>query len=128
MLTILLAKVFGLYLIIGGIAIWAREREFIPIVGAFVHDKLTRLVIALLELLGGLLLVNTHNLWATLPESIVSIFGWCLLLEGMFYMLANDTTVEKLIKSFNNRAWYTVGGIFSVLLGVYLAGYGFGWF
>lgn len=128
MLTILLAKVFGLSLIIGGVAIWARKRHFVPIVGAFVEDKLTRVVVAILELTGGLFLVNTHNIWNTPVEAIVSLFGWCLLLEGSFYLLSSDETVEKVIKPLNNKSWYLLGGVFSILLGVYLAGSGFGWF
>lgn len=128
MLTILLAKVFGLYLIIGGVAIWARQREFMPIIGAFIHDRVTRLVVALVELMAGLFLVVSHNVWTTFPEAVVTIFGWCLLLEGAFYMLASDEVVERHVKMLNKKGWYTFGGIFGVILGIYLAGYGFGWF
>ena len=126
-LTILLAQVIGLYFIICGIGVWLRRRHFAPVLGAFAHDPLTRIVIATLEIIGGLFLVLTHNIWTSAAASIVSLTGWLLLLEGVFYMLASDRTVESMIKNFNKRAWYTFGGIGAIIVGLYLVAYGFGW-
>ena len=103
------------------------EGIFLPIVGGFAEDRLTRLVVAILELLGGLALVLSHNMWNTTPEIIISIFGWGLVLEGAFYMLASDDAVEALIKQVNISAWYWAGGFISLLVGGYLTAFGFGW-
>jgi hypothetical protein len=127
-LTILLSKVFGLYLIIVGLAIMLRQRYFMPVFGGFVHDRLMRAVVAVTELLGGLFLVVTHSFWSTLQESVISLFGWMAVLEASFYLLASDETVEKMFKLFNIKAWYTYGGLGSVILGIYMAGSGFGFF
>lgn len=127
-ITILLAKVFGIYMIIGGVAIMLRQRYFMPVIGAFAKERLTRLVVAILELIGGLLIIMTHNVWGSLPEIVVSLFGWIMAIEGAFYMLAPDETVEHIIEAFNVKAWYTFGGLFSIVLGAYLAGGAFGLF
>ncbi|MCI0597671.1 hypothetical protein L0Y34_01175, partial [Candidatus Parcubacteria bacterium] len=66
-LTILLAKVFGLYLLVAGVAILFRRRHVMLAVAAFVEDKSARLIAGLIALLAGLFLVNTHNDWSTLP-------------------------------------------------------------
>lgn len=126
-LTIFLSQLFGIYALVGGFAILARRRYFLPIVGGFAEERLTRLVVAILELLGGLALVLSHNVWGTLPEIIISLFGWGLVLEGAFYMLASDDAVEALIKQVNVPAWYWVGGVISLVVGAYLAAFGFGW-
>lgn len=127
-LTILLAKVFGIYLIVGGLAIWMRRRYFAPVLGNFVHDPLIRLIVGTLELVGGLFLVFTHNEWSTAPAAIVSLFGWMLAIEGALYMILSDKTVEKMIGALNRPIWYMIGGPLALLLGLYLCAYGFSWF
>jgi predicted phage tail protein len=127
-LTIFLAQLFGLYTIIGGVAIMLRESYYIPVLGAFVKEPLTRLVIALLEVLGGLMLVLLHTNWSSTPAIIITVCGWAVLLEGIFYMLASDKTVEKLVSVCNVKTWYFFGGMISIVLGAYLAGFGFGLF
>lgn len=126
-LTILLAKVFGLYLIIGGASIMLRERYFMPVVGAFVEERLTRLVVGILELLGGLFLAVSHTDWSSVPAGIITAFGWVLVIEGTLYLLLPDESVEKLIKAMNSKYWYILGGALAIFLGTYLAGFGFGW-
>lgn len=127
-LTIFLAKLFGLYAIIGGVVILIRESYFLPVLGAFVKERLLRLVIAILEVLGGLALVLTHNNWSSLAAGIITVFGWAMLLEGVFYMVASDDAIESLMKVFNNKTWYLFSGILSIAFGIYLTGFGFGFF
>lgn len=127
-LTILLSQVFGIYLIIGGAAIMLRKSHFIPVVGAFVEERLLRLVVAMAELTGGLFLVLTHNVWTTFPEGIISLFGWMLVIEGTAYLILPDSVIAKMINAFNKPWWYVGGGILAIACGVYLAGFGFGWF
>ncbi len=124
-LTIFLAQLFGIYSIIGGLAVIARRRYFIPVIGGFAEERLTRLFVAILELLAGLAIVLSHNVWSTLPESIISLFGWGLALEGTFYLLASDELVESLFRKLNTQLWYTAGGLLSIIIGLYLTAVGF---
>lgn len=126
--TILLSKVLGLYLIIGGASIMLRERYFMPIIGGFVEERLTRMLIGMLELLGGLFLVVTHTDWSSLPAGIVTVLGWTLVIEAAAYLLLPDDMIEKGVKMLNSQLWYIAGGVFAISLGTYLAGFGFGWF
>ncbi len=126
-LTVLLSKVFGIYLLIGGVAIWTKRAYFAPVLGNFAHDPLMRLVVGTIELTAGLFLVLSHNIWTSAAASIVSLFGWMLVLEGAFYMIAKDKVVEGMIRMLNVRAWYAFGGIFAFILGLYLCAFGFGW-
>lgn len=127
-LTTLLSQVFGIYLIVGGIAVWSRQRYFMPIIGDFAKDPLQRLIVATLELVAGLFIVLTHNLWTSAAASLVSLFGWMLVVEGVFYMLASDKTVAKVYKALDFKAWFTFGGLLALLAGLYLTAFGFGWF
>ncbi|MFQ5540917.1 MAG: hypothetical protein ACE5F4_01585 [Candidatus Paceibacteria bacterium] len=127
-LTILLSQVFGIYLIIVGAAIMLRKRYFIPVFASFVDERLTRALVAIAELITGLFLILTHNVWTSLPAGIISFAGWALAVEGTLYLLLSDNAVEKLFRVFNVKSWYIAGGIISIALGIYLAGFGFGYF
>lgn len=124
-LTILLSKVFGIYLIVGGLAYMMRRKYFMSVVKEFVNDKALRMIIAVAEIVAGLFLVLNHNIWDTWPERIVSLSGWILLLEGVMYLLVPEAMLKRCINKFNTKAWYVGGGIASVLLGIYLINFGF---
>jgi hypothetical protein len=126
--TILLSQVFGLYFIIVGAAIVIRRRYFLPVFGAFIEERLTRAIVALIELLAGLFLVVMHNDWSSMPAAIISLLGWITAVEGSAYLLLPDEFVEKMFRALNTTSWYAVSGLLSVLGGLYLAGYGFGFF
>lgn len=125
-LTILLSKVLGLYLLIGGAAIMLRQGYYMPVVGAFAKEPLTRMVLASLELLGGLLIVMAHDVWTPLPAAIISAIGLLLIIEGTMYMVVSNKVVDRIVHTLNNPIWYTGGGILAVAVGVYLSMFGFG--
>jgi hypothetical protein len=124
-LTILLSKVFGIYLLVGGLAYMTRQRYFMAVVHDFVGDRALRMIISVAELIAGLFLVLNHNLWDTWPERIVSLVGWLVVIEGAFYLLMPESVVKKTLRAFNTKGWYVGGGIISILLGIYLMNYGF---
>ena len=125
-LTILLSKVFGIYLIIGGIAYISRQRFFMSVVHDFVNERALRVIVAAAELIAGLFLVFNHNVWGNWQEGLVSLFGWLMLAEGVFYLLLPESVVRAVIKMFNVRGWYIGGGLVSIIAGLYLAGTAFG--
>lgn len=127
-LTILLSQVLGIYFIVGGIAIWRQRSCFIPVVGSFVEDRLLRFIIGSMEMIAGLFIVLTHNLWSTIPEAIISFVGWMMVIEGALYLLLSDSLLKKLIDSLNKPWWYTAGAILVFVVGLYLTAVGFGLF
>ncbi|HYD93099.1 MAG TPA: hypothetical protein VEB18_01425 [Candidatus Paceibacterota bacterium] len=127
-LTIFLAQVFGLYMIIAGIAIIANQRNIMLAVAALVEERFSQLLVGVLSLLLGLFLVNSHNDWSTLPAGIVSLIGWLSLVKGIFYLFTPENSLTKIIRKLNQRKWYMIDGIIAILIGAYLAGFGYGWF
>ena len=126
-LTTLLAKVLGIYLIIVGLAIMLRRQYFVPVFGAFVKERLTRAVVSLAQLLAGLFLVVAHNVWSPAPAAIISLIGWLAVVEASVYLLLPDDMIEGFIRTFNTPSWYIFGGLLAVIVGLWLAGVGFGW-
>jgi len=125
-LTILLSKVFGIYLVVAGLALLLRQKWFMSVVHMFVEEKLLRLIVAIAELVAGLFLIFNHNLWGSFAEGLVSLFGWAMALEGAMYLFLSDRAVRKLIGFFNKKGWYSFGGLLSIVFGIYLIRIGFG--
>lgn len=122
----LLAKVFGVYLLVIGVALFARRRYFSAVFAGFVESRLLRMVIAIVELVAGLFLVITHQVWTPLSAGIITFFGWAMVVEGVLYLFLPDRWVSKLFRLFNNKAWYFIGGILAIIVGLYLISAGFG--
>lgn len=126
--TILLSKVLGLFIIIVGVVVMVRKEYFIPLISVFVKERFTRLVMSIVELMAGLFLVVTHNDFSTGPATIITLFGYVAVIEGILYLITPDKTLQTLISKFNNPKIYLFGGLASVVVGLYLANAGFGWF
>lgn len=127
-LTVLLSKIFGVYMIIAGIAVFFNRRHLMVGIIAMAKERFAQLVAGILAVLMGLILVNIHNVWSTAPAAVVSLIGWIALLKGLLYLFLPEAQLAKLVKGLTERAWYTVDGVLALLVGLYLAGFGYGWF
>lgn len=103
-----------------GGAIWCR------CLAGYVEQRLLRFTLSMIELLAGLALVM-HNAWSPAAAAILTLLGWMAVMEAVFYMLAPDGVVRRFMAVFNTEGWYLVGGSLAVPVGLYLAGFGFGW-
>jgi hypothetical protein len=125
-LTILLAKVVGIVLVMLGAAILIRRQYFLSVFAAYVEERLVRTTMSMIELLAGILLVVAHNVWSPLPAALITIIGWMAVLEATIYLFLSDRWVASFIATFNTSAWYVFGGLLAIVVGIYLAGFGFG--
>lgn len=127
-LTILLAKVLGMYMLIGGIAVIVRKRFIMSALSAIVVDKGERLMISVIDVLIGLLIINTHDDWSSLTAGLITFIGWAALAKGLVGLFMKDSTLEKFVDMFRKKNLYMYDGAIAIVLGLYLANAGFGWF
>lgn len=123
--TLFLSQVLGLFLMIVGAAVLYRKQYLVPVIGEFVEERLTRMIMGVLELLAGLFLVLSHTDWSSFPAGIITTIGYLLVIEGTAYLLLPDSVMRWVIQTFNVRMWYHLGGTFAIMLGAYLCAYGF---
>jgi hypothetical protein len=124
-LSTYLAKVFGLALIVTGAAILLRARYFIDVVASFARERLTRFFISVIELIAGLFLVIGHNVWWPAPAAVITLLGWFAIAEALSYLLLPDRHVARMLTMVNTPTVYYAGGAFAIIIGLYLADYGF---
>ena len=125
-LTLLLAKVFGLALIAVSIALLTKRDFFAKITRDFLQQDLLRLVISFSELVAGLFIVIGHNVWSPLPAAVITVLGWVFVLEGGSYLLLPEKYTARFINAVNRPHFFLASGIIGLVLGIYLADYGFG--
>jgi uncharacterized protein YjeT (DUF2065 family) len=124
-LTLLLAKVFGLALIAVSIALLTKREFFAKITRDFLQQDLLRLVISFSELVAGLFIVIGHNRWEPLPAAVITVLGWVFVLEGASYLLLPQQWTSHFINAVNRPPFFIASGIIGLILGIYLADYGF---
>jgi hypothetical protein len=126
-ITNLFEKVFGLYLIISGILAVTQRDHMMSMVRVFGKDNALRMAIGGLITLGGLFMTVAYYDWTTISSSIITIVGWLILLKGLVYFVTPEVKFQKMLSEFNKSNWYSIFGIISVIVGAYLAAFGFGW-
>lgn len=127
-ITLLLAKVFGLYMIIAGTAIFLNRKHMMVAVSAIFEEKFAQLVAGIVSLLLGLLLVNVQHDWSSVPAALVTLVGWSVLAKGMMYLFLPEAKLAKLIAVVKGRSWFKIEATVAVIIGLYLAAFGFEWF
>ena len=127
-LTLFLAKFIGVFSLIYGLSMLLKKKMVMEIFTSFFGERrATVYVLGILEVLGGLAIVLTHNIWNEgLLALVVTIFGWLLLLEGFLYIFLSKQKLMNMWRGFQESAslYYFVAGSM-LLLGTYLTYVGF---
>ena len=124
-ISLFLAKVFGVYLIVTGVAVPLRRKELVPAVEQLFDNRPLVYIMSVFALVVGILLVVSHNVWVAGWPVVLTIFAWLVFLESIAYLLLPFEVLARWARWFNTPAWYVAGGAGAVILGVFLAGKGF---
>jgi hypothetical protein len=74
----------------------------------------------LLTLIGGLAIVNTHNVWQGGWPVIITVFGWLAVIGGAARMLFPQTVIGMGERMLGNKTYLTGAGIVEGLIGLWL--------
>jgi len=118
-LSLLLAKVFGPYLVVIGVVALHRRKEISVRLSHVFKNKGLLYTMSALELLTGLFIVVGHSVWSGWPL-IITILGWLMVLEAILYLFAPNSLTKKVITWFSQKTWYTLFSVISIVLGIYL--------
>ena len=125
-LTLFLTQVIGIYLVLIGLICIVKRKMMMHAMGDVVTNKSLLYVIAIIELIAGISLVISHNIWVWNYAVIVTIVGWLMLIEALAYLALPYSWVKKIFRMFNTKGWYVGGGLAAVILGAYMVAIGFG--
>ncbi|PIR74042.1 MAG: hypothetical protein COU35_04335 [Candidatus Magasanikbacteria bacterium CG10_big_fil_rev_8_21_14_0_10_47_10] len=124
-LTILLAQLFGIFFLVGGLGVLLNRKKYHDADIDLLKMPSIILVVALFVMGIGLLIILKHNIWtATGGAWLVTLLGWIMFVKGALVILVPD-----LLDMFKNKnfmlQWYTIGGLVWIVAGAYLTYQGF---
>lgn len=128
MLELFIAKLFGLYLIIMGVLVLLKKKSVMPAVMDIAKNRALTIVLGALELAAGLAIVIAFQEVSVSPVGLISLLGYMMVIEGLVYLMLPMKSIQKMVRYFGNRQWFMASGVVAVLGGIYLAGFGFGFF
>lgn len=127
-LTIILSRIFGVYLLIVSVMIFMNRKALMVGVLSMFKERFAQMLAAMISILGSLTFINFYQDWSSLPSSIISTIPWFILIKGLLYAFLPEIRLAKLSHVLTERSWYTMDGILALVVGLYLAGYGYGFF
>jgi len=122
--SIYLAKVFGVFFILGGIGLLLNTKAYQKADTWFLKHPGEIIALGFALMLAGLFMVFKHNVWEWSYVGFVTLIGWCVLLKGVLFSLFPQ--VLDMFKKKYSAKWYMVGGFVWLVAGLYLSYHGFG--
>lgn len=124
--TLFLAQFIGTFSIILSLVIILRRKLIVHVVSEFLQNRTLAFVVGIAEVAASLLLVLNHSTLNGTLETVITVFGWLFLLEGLFYLFATKKVLRSLIDALDNVSAYYFFAALYLVLGVYLVYVGFG--
>lgn len=128
LLTFFIAQLFGILFIATSVSMALQKGWMFEMIDDFFRDKALLFIVGIINLIAGLLVVLSHNIWTDgIFPAVVTLLGWLLMLRGVALLWVSPYVLERLYNSFNlKRHYYTVtASVF--IIGLYLTFAGFGW-
>ena len=115
-----IARLIGPILLVAAITMVANPKDLMEITWAFLKDRALVFVTGVLAMLGGLAIVNDHNVWVADWPVLVTLFGWTLVLGGAA-RIALPSAVRSIGDAMMEHAGLVrVGGTIWTLIGAFL--------
>lgn len=124
-MSIILAKIFGLYFLALGLAFLVNPERFRRIFPNVVNNDTFLLFGALFAVLIGAFIVSVHNEWVFSWPVIITILGWWSLIKGFGLLIHPDFI--KYFSFMQNRSdlFYRSISIAYLVIGAFLTYKGF---
>lgn len=123
-ITTFLSQLWGPVLVAIGVGIFTSPRQYTKLYRDLEKESLATLIFAGGAIAIGILQIQAHNLWNSLPQVVISIIGWGTLVKGVIFAVwprlvdrAGDWEADSKLIPF--------AGIAMLVIGIYLSWVGF---
>jgi hypothetical protein len=115
-ITTFIAQFMGWFLVVVGAAMLLKRATVENAMRNAAKNRGTMFVVGLVQVGVGILLVLSHSSWVTLLDKTVSVLSWFILLEGVFYLIAKERQIMKMLRfTHTESVYYTVSFAFVVV-------------
>lgn len=123
-MTTFLSQLWGPVILAVGLGVFISRDYYVRLYRELEKETLAVLLFGMVGMTAGLVHVMVHNAWGSLPEVIVSIFGWGLLIKGTLFVLA-PRLVDKVGDGWANLKLIPFAGGLMLVVGAYLTWVGY---
>lgn len=85
--SVYLARLLGPVLAVAGIGILISPNAYLAMAGGMMNDAALIYLATIMGLLGGLALLQAHNLWVADWRVIITLLGWLTVIESVVWLL-----------------------------------------
>lgn len=120
-MSLILAKVLGLYFLVIGAAFLFNPERFKNLYGKIAHDDNFLFLGGLLAVLIGAVIISVHNEWVWGWPVIITVLGWWSLIKGGMLLIFPDSI--KFFSFIQNQPlmFYRILSLIYLGFGVFLA-------
>lgn len=117
-ITILIAKVLGVYFLISGIFVITHQKTLGLILKDLFQNRAMTFIVGALLVLGGALVVMRSDIGSDPLGIFVQVVGWAILIKGAVYILAPER-LHKMVRPWTRSTLYLMG-VTVAAVGAYL--------
>lgn len=107
-ISFVLGAIFGLYLLLVGIALMNRVVFFRTLVQKMQADDPALMAFAMLGLALGIVLVGIHTVWVANARVLITLLCWLFLLKSIVWIFASDRVVPLIKRVFSGIGYYYI--------------------
>lgn len=125
-LTLFLAQILGITFMLAGLTMLLERKMMLEVLKGLVENRALIYVLGIIDLVFGLAIVLTHNVWdADMLTSTITFLGWLILVKGVCRMVIPTATIKRWYTKNNITKILPFAGLVVLVLGAYLAYSGF---
>ena len=116
-MSIWIAKLLGPVLMVLAFSMLVFPRDVQNVAAEFLEQRALIWFTGVAVMLGGITIVNTHNVWVADWPVIITLFGWAMLISGAGRLAFPQTIIQISNKMMNQPLLTRIAGVVWILLG-----------
>lgn len=122
--SIFLAKAFGLYFLIVGLATCIQGGKMRAAIMEFAESKGLFLLAAVVTLILGIVLVLSHNVWEKNWTVLITLMSWLILISGISRLVFAEYH-QAMLRKMCSHPQLVIFGVVTIILGAIFLYFGF---
>lgn len=118
--TTFLASIWGPIALAAGIGMYASRPYYVRVYREIERVPFALIMFGMFALAFGIIHVQAHNVWSSLPASLVSLFGWGLVIKGALSLVV-PKIADKAGDWWANTKLIPLVAVILLVLGAYLS-------
>ena len=119
-ITVFLAQMWGPAMLAVGLGFFVSRKYYVKIYRDLEKETFALLVFGMAGIAAGIAQVSIHNVWDTVPQIIVSLLGWALIVKAAVFAIAPNV-VDQWGDWAADSKLIPVAGTFVLIIGAYLS-------